>query len=42
MNCQFEFTATQCPVAYGEEAENKTKQNKQTNKQTKLPFCDAL
>ena len=31
MNCQFEFTVTQCSVAYGEEEEkqNKTKQNKQ-------------
>ena len=30
MNCQFEFTVTQCSVAYGEEEEkqNKTKQNK--------------
>ena len=27
MNCQFEFTVTQCSVAYGEEEENKTKQN---------------
>ena len=34
MNCQFEFTVTQCSVAYGEEEEkqNKTKQNKQKNK----------
>ena len=31
MNCQFEFTVTQCSVAYGEEEEEKqTKQNKQT------------
>ena len=32
MNCQFEFTVTECSVAYGEEEEekqNKTKQNKQ-------------
>ena len=30
MNCQFEFTVTQCSVAYGEEEgkQNKTKQNK--------------
>ena len=30
MNCQFEFTVTQCSVAYGEEEEkqSKTKQNK--------------
>ena len=30
MNCQFEFTVTQCSVAYGEEEEkqDKTKQNK--------------
>ena len=42
MNCQFEFTVTQCSVAYGEEEEkqNKTKQNE--TKQKKLPFCDAL
>ena len=35
MNCQFEFTVTQCSVAYGEEEEkqSKTKQNKkQKNK----------
>ena len=37
MNCQFEFTVTQCSVAYGEEEE---KQNK--TKPKKLPFCDAL
>ena len=39
MNCQFEFTVTQCSVAYGEEEEkqNKTKQN-----QKKLTFCDAF
>ena len=38
MNCQFEFTVTQCSVAYGEEEEkqNKTKQNKQTKKITVL------
>ena len=30
MNCQFEFTVTQCSVAYGEEEEkqNETKQYK--------------
>ena len=34
MNRQFEFTVTQCSVAYGEEEENKTKQNK--TKQNKI------
>ena len=34
MNCQFEFTVTQCSVAYGEEEEKQNK-TKQTNKQTK-------
>ena len=33
MNCQFEFTVTQCSVAYGEEEEKqKTKQNKTKQK----------
>ena len=32
MNCQFEFTVTQCSVAYGEEEEKQNKTN-QTNKQ---------
>ena len=34
MNCQFEFTVTQCSVAYG------GKTNKQKKKT--LPFCDTL
>ena len=37
MNCQFEFTVTQCSVAYGEKQTNKQKQKQKT-----LPFCDAL
>ena len=41
MNCQFEFTVTQCSVAYGEEEEkqNKTKQtNKQKNYRFVMPY----
>ena len=28
MNCQFEFTVTQCSVAYGEEEEEKQNKHK--------------
>ena len=32
MNCQFEFTLTQCSLAYGEEEEEKQNKTKQTKK----------
>ena len=38
MNCQFEFTVTQCSVAYGEE-EEKTKQNKTKPKKITVLWC---
>ena len=42
MNCQFEFTVTQCSVAYGEDEEKQNKNKTKQNKTKKLPFCDAL
>ena len=40
MNCQFEFTVTQCSVAYGEEEEkqNKTKQTGKKKYRFVMPY----
>ena len=39
MNCQFEFTVTQCSVAYGEEEEKQNKTKQKNKKKITVLWC---